>query len=354
MRALILGGSRYIGRRLAAELADAGHQVTLFNRGRAGDGLGDRVERLRGDRRSAADLRATLERREFDVAYDFLAYDAGDTLLAVEALSCRVGHFVHISTCSVYWCTGDFPCPVPEEDFARLSDFEERPGSIEYAYGYAKRKAEEALFAAHARSGFPATAIRIPIVAGEDDYTKRYASYCLRVADGQPLILPDGGFAPFRHVYVGDVTRTLASLPSVPAAIGQAYNLACDEILSVRIVVDGIAGLLGRRPEIVDAPTGLLKSIMSGEAVAGFSPLSQRAAQIPSVRKARRELGWSPTPFPVWLERAVRWAVDANDSWTEPPPACAWRAMELETVEILTNGFLSLGGPDATFSGPRG
>ncbi len=49
MKALVIGGSRYIGRRLAGELAQAGHRVTLYNRGRAEDGLGSAVERLVGD-----------------------------------------------------------------------------------------------------------------------------------------------------------------------------------------------------------------------------------------------------------------------------------------------------------------
>ncbi len=282
--------------------------------------------------------------------YDFLAFDASDARLAVRALSGRAGRFVHISTCSVYWCTGDFPCPVPEEDFDRLSDFEERPSSIEYAYGYAKRKAEEALFTACRETGFPVTAIRMPIVAGEDDYTRRYASYCLRVSDGRPMILPDGGFAPFRHVYVGDVTRALAGLPSLPGVVGQAYNLACDEILSVRMVVEGITGLLGRRPDLVEIPSAVLDEIMPRDAAAGFSPLSQRAAQVPAIHKARRDLGWSPTPFPIWLERAVRWAVDASGSWPEPPAAYAWRAMELEAIALFRRSALRPGESGGTSS----
>src|SRR5262249_9037080 len=157
--------------------------------------------------------------------------------LAAETLAGRVGRFVHVSTCSVYWCTGDFPCPVPEEDFDRLGDFSERPTSIEYDYGYNKRKAEEALFEAHGQTGFPFTAVRLPIVGGEGDLSLRCASYCRRVGDGGPLALPDGGWAPLRQVYVGDVVRTLAALPGAPHAVGQAYNLAGAEILSVRAIV---------------------------------------------------------------------------------------------------------------------
>src|SRR5678815_5195488 len=276
MNVLILGGTRFIGRRLVEELLSAGDRVTLYNRGRTPDPFGAGVERVIGERRSAADLSAGLARREFDAAYDLLSYESGDARLAIDALAGRAGHFIHVSTCSVYWCTGDFPCPVPEEEFDRLTDFAERPGSIEYDYGYNKRQAEQTLFAADQEHGFPVTAIRIPIVGGEGDVSLRYAAYCARVADGNPLALPDGGYAPFRHVYVGDVARTLASLPRLRGSIGQAYNLACAEILSVRSIVAAIAGLIGRKVETVDIPTPVLRAMGLGTA---FSPFSQQAAQ---------------------------------------------------------------------------
>ncbi len=329
MRALILGGSRFIGRRLARELAAEGHDVTVVNRGRAPDGLGESVERLRADRRSRAELEAALGRREFDAAYDFLSYEASDAALAVTLLHGRVGRFVHVSTCSVYWCTGDFPCPVPEEDFERLSDFAERPGSIEYDYGYAKRKAEEALFAAHRERGFPVTIVRIPVVGGEEDRSLRYASYCLRASDGGAVILPDGGHAPLRHAYVGDVTRTLASIPSRPAAAGQAYNLAGHEILSVRLIVSAVAAVLGRRAETLDVPAAALRRMGLGTA---FSPFSWQAPLVPAIHKARRDLGWEPTPYSVWLERAVSWAVDACRDAGLRPQAYDYRPRELEVA----------------------
>lgn len=328
MKCLILGGTRFIGRRLASDLLASGAQVTLFTRGRAANPSGDRVEHLIGDRRSAADLTAALGGREFDAAWDFLSYDETDARLAITTLAGRVGHFIHVSTCSVYWCTGDFPCPVPEADFDRLTEFAERPDSIEYEYGYNKRMAEGALFAAHRQSGFPVTTIRIPIVGGEGDPSLRYASYCQRIADGAPLALPDGGYVPFRHVYVGDVARTLAELPRRPKAKGEAYNLACAEILNLRSIVSSIARLMGRAVETVDIPTPVLRA-MGLPAV--FSPFSQQAAQVPAIWKARNDLGWNPTPYQVWLERVVSESLSGPPP--EPPPALAFRAMELKVIE---------------------
>lgn len=330
MRALVLGGSRFIGRRLALQLAEAGHDVALFNRGRTPDGLGDRVRRLVGDRRSDADLSRALSGLTFDAAWDFLCYDAVDAARAVSSLTDRVGRLTHISTGSVYWCTGDFPCPVSEEEFDRHGDFAEAPGSIEYAYGYAKRKAEEVLMEAHRGGKLAVTIVRPPVVAGEDEPALRYASYCRRLEDGSPLILPDGGFTPFRHVYAGDLARALARIPELPGAAGRAYNLASPEILSVRGLTIDIAALLGRTPDLVEVPTPVLRALAPDEPEpAAFSPFTQRAPQIPAIDRAIRELGWSPTPYPAWLESVVRWWVDEGRPAGLVPPQMRHRPKEV-------------------------
>lgn len=344
---LILGGSRFIGRRLARELLSGGDRVTIFTRGGVPDGLGPDVRRIHGDRRSGADLRGTLSGRPFDVVYDFLSYDAQDARLAIEVFSGRTARFVHISTCSVYWCAGVFPCPVREEDFDRLDVTAERPSSIEFAYGTGKRAAEEALFAAHRDHGFPVTALRLPIVGGEEDASLRYAGYLHRIDDGGPLALPDGGHAPFRHVYVGDATRVLAALPSFPAAAGRAYNLACGEILTLRRVVAGIAALRGRRVEVVDVPIGVARRAM-GESFGAWSPFSQQAAQVPSISRAQQELGYEPTPYDVWLDRAVRWAADRMGRGGDPPPAMAHRGRERDLIQSWKRALVSLGAEAST------
>lgn len=350
---LVLGGARFIGRRLVAECLDLGHRVTLFNRGSRDDRFGDRVDRVTGDRRSPQDLAAALDGREFDVVYDFLSFNAEDARFAIDALSGRTGRFIHISTCSVYWCTGDFPCPVPEEDFDRLGDFKERKESIEYDYGYNKRKAEEALFAAFRKTGFPVTAVRLPNVAGEEDPTLRYASYVARIADGGPLVLPDGGYAPFRHVYVGDAAATLAGLPGRAESVGRAYNLASHEILSVRRLVSDMAEMMDRRVDLVDVPSPVIDDRWPE---AGFSPFSKRAAQVPSIARARREIGWSPSPYRTWLEATVRWSHEQIRKPGVLPPAYAERNREIALAEWFRKSVaLSDGGStDGTSSRRRG
>jgi len=251
----------------------------------------------------------------------------------------------------VYWCAGEFPCPVEESDYQRLDASRERPTSIEYAYGAGKRAAEDELRRAHEEAGFPVTFVRMPIVAGEGDASLRYAGYVQRVAGGGPLVLPDGGHAPFRHVYVGDVTRALRLLGHSPNGMGEAYNLACGEILTLRRIVDGICRLMDRDPERVPVPAAHARRAV-GDAWAALFPFSQEAAQVPSIRKARHDLAWEPTPWEVWLERSVTWAVRHLESGGASPPSWEHRAREIDLARRWRDAMISFDAGAST-SGER-
>jgi uncharacterized protein YbjT (DUF2867 family) len=89
-----------------------------------------------------------------------------------------------------------------------------------------KRAAEDVLAQAWEGAGFPATRLRIPMVNGERDNFRRIESYLWRILDGGPVLLPDGGAQPCRHVSGADVARAAAELLGRPATFGQAYNLS--------------------------------------------------------------------------------------------------------------------------------
>src|ERR687887_636556 len=70
MDVLIIGGTRFVGYLVAWRLLARGDRVTLFNRGNLPDPFGDRVRRIRGDRKRR-DFPRLLEGRRFDATVDF-------------------------------------------------------------------------------------------------------------------------------------------------------------------------------------------------------------------------------------------------------------------------------------------
>jgi nucleoside-diphosphate-sugar epimerase len=169
MHALVIGGTRFVGKLLVWRLLARGDRVTLLNRGTREDPFGERVERLRGDR-TTGDLARLVRGRKFDVAFDFAAYVGRDVEEATRALS--VGHYIFISTGQVYLVRDGCPRPAREEDYdgpvmGRLADPDDQGN---WDYGVGKRACEDALVTA---PSFPSTRVRIPIVNGECDDARR-------------------------------------------------------------------------------------------------------------------------------------------------------------------------------------
>lgn len=304
MRVLVIGGTRFFGYHIVKKLLADGHEVTLFNRGQTPDDLGTQVRRIKGDRNDRQDFFQKLGEEKFDVVVDMIAFQAEDRQSAVETFTGNIGHFFHISTGSVYIVTKDFPCPLHEEDFDREIFPKPEKNEEWWLYGYHKRKCEEVLRQAYEKHGFPVTILRLPIVMGERDYTLRAYYYFLRLEDGKPMILPDGGLNAFTHIYQDDIVQTVSANLLNAGAYGQAYNLAQQEILTLRAFVLAAARVLDRQPDLVDIPTDVLETSFLG---ISFSPFSARKPFILSTEKARRDLNFSLTPFETWLRKTILW-----------------------------------------------
>lgn len=56
MKLLVLGGTQFVGRHITQAALNAGHRVTLFNRGRSHPELFPEAEKLSGDRNGDLDV----------------------------------------------------------------------------------------------------------------------------------------------------------------------------------------------------------------------------------------------------------------------------------------------------------
>ena len=216
-----------------------------------------RVERLRGDR-TTADFERLLSGRSFDAAVDFAAYDGTDGRRAAEVLGGRVSHYVVISTGQVYLVREGCPRPARESDYdgPLMPEPTDAFDKGQWDYGVKKRALEDALAEAWAKSRFPATRLRIPMVNGERDHFRRLERYLWRMLDGGPVLLPDGGDRVTRHVYSGSVVKAILALLGRPETFGQAYNLAQDETPTLRELLTLVAERLGRAPAARGRPGG--------------------------------------------------------------------------------------------------
>src|SRR6476646_7856818 len=134
MRLLILGGTQFLGRAIAAHACAIGHDVTCAVRGVTG-AVADGARFIRVDRDETDGL-APLAGERFDAVVD-VSRHPGQVRRAVAALKPRAAHWTFVSTVSVY---ADNRTPGQRADTAplRAPTGPEIDHSTEEIYGAAK------------------------------------------------------------------------------------------------------------------------------------------------------------------------------------------------------------------------
>jgi len=103
LRVLLIGGSGFLGRHVAAALREAGHAVTVMSRGARPLPAG--VEALVADREDRGALSRALEGGRFDLTVDFLVFDAVDVESLLFVPYAALGRYVMISSGQVHLVT---------------------------------------------------------------------------------------------------------------------------------------------------------------------------------------------------------------------------------------------------------
>jgi nucleoside-diphosphate-sugar epimerase len=328
VKVLVVGGNRFVGRELAWRLLAGNHDVTLFNRGRLPDPFGDRVERLTGDR-SSGDFARKLAGRSFDAVVDFAAFQEADARGVVEVLGGRAGHYVFIGTGQVYLVRQDCPRPSREDDYdgpVMPAPPAGHPDRGDWEYGLGKRACEDVLAQAWIAGRFPATRLRLPIVYGERDHSRRLEGYLWRLLDGGPLLVPDGGGHPVRHVYAGEVVRLMLSLLGRPDTFGRAFNVCQHETPSLAEYLRMLAEVIGADARLVPLPREELTR--AGLDPVAVSPFSGRWMSLLDPALARQALGFEHRPMVDCLRSVVSSFLAHPPA--ERPPGYALRARERE------------------------
>ncbi|MGE7946969.1 NAD-dependent epimerase/dehydratase family protein [Lysinibacillus sp. NPDC093688] len=185
MNILVLGGTRFFGKKLVELCLQNGHNVTILTRGQSGNPFGTKVNQLIVNRDDTDSLAQVLSSTTWDIVYDNICYSPNEALKICEILEGKTKKLVFTSTLSTYQIDGTIKT---EEDFNPFN-YEVRMGNREdFSYGEGKRQAEAVLFE---EATFPVVAVRFPIVMGENDYTRRLHFHVERILQEQPISLPN-------------------------------------------------------------------------------------------------------------------------------------------------------------------
>ena len=313
MNCLVIGGTQFIGRFLVAELLKAGHAVTILHRNPEHN-LGRRVNNLLADRNNAAEMKAVLAGKSFEVVFDNV-YDwqRGTTSAHVEATARAVQggplqRYIFMSSVAAY---GD-GLNRHEADALAADDAPD-------LYSRNKAMSERALFRLHQRLGLPVVTLRPPFVYGPLNPMYREAFFWDRLRAGRSIVVPGDGRRLMQFVYVKDVVAAAIKAMEEKAAIGHAFNIANARPLAQFEVVEAFARVCKKPAKLVRIPREYLTR-------AGGHPMGPKYyfAQyydMPPITqvtaKAQRILKFKLTDFETGLKETYRWYL-RNNTFAKP------------------------------------
>ncbi len=262
MKVLFVGGTGLISSACTRLAVERGVELFLLNRGSDPD-------RAQGAMSLVADLhdessagKAATERalagHKFDVVVDWIAFTPQDIERDLRLFSGRTDQFVFISSASAYLKPlGDW---LIREDTPLANPF--------WDYSRNKIACEDRLMRAYREDGFPVTIVRPSLTYGDTQVPLLVNSWeqpytvVARMRLGKPVIVPGDGTSLWTITHNSDFAVGLVGLLGRRQAIGHAFNIMSDEVLTWDEIYRQTAAAAGTKARIVHIASDFIAGCM--------------------------------------------------------------------------------------------
>ena len=308
MKVLFIGGTGLISSACTQLAVERGVDLFLLNRGSHPDrGFG--AMPLVADLRDEVAVERALAGHRFDAVVDWIAFTPDDIERDLRLFRARADQFVFISSASAYrkplvdWLVReDSPLANPFWDYAR-----------------SKIACEERLMRAFRDDGFPVTIVRPSLTYGDtqvplavNSWARPYTAIA-RMRQGKPLIVPGDGTSLWTITHNSDFAEAFVGLLGRPQAIGQAFNIMSDEVLTWDEIYRQVAAAAGAEARIVHIASDFIAeclpemrgTLLGDKAVSAVFDTTKIKRFVPDFR--------ATTPFAEGIRRTLAW-FDADPS----------------------------------------
>lgn len=263
MDILFIGGTGVISSAVSERVIAQGHTLYLLNRGNRSAFVPEGAKLLQGDIRNEASIRELLSGRTFDAVVNWISYVPEHVEADIRLFSGITGQYVFISSASAYqkppaspFITEETPLANPFWDYSRN-----------------KIACEDILLRAYAENGFPVTIVRPSHTYGIDklptafNSRKHQWSILERMRQGKKIIVPGDGTSLWVLTHNTDFAVAFAGLLGRKEAIGEAYQITSDEVLTWDQITRYLGAAAGYEPDLLhlsaDFMTGCLPELHS-------------------------------------------------------------------------------------------
>ena len=320
MKILFIGGTGIISTACTALAAQRGMDVTLLTRGQHASQLPAGVKTLLADVKDPA-LVQKLERAPFDAVVDFIAFTPEDIERDLALFQGRTRQFVFISSASAY-----------QKPATHYLITESTPLANPYwEYSRNKIACEERLLKAYREEGFPVTIVRPSLTYGEtliplvlNSWQQSYTAVD-RMIRGQKMVVPGDGSSLWVMTHNTDFAKGLVGLLGHEQAIGHAFHITSDEVLTWDQIFRIVGNAVGVEPQLVHIPSDFIAACWPDER--GTLTGDKSVSGVFDNTKIKRFVpGYcATTSFAEGVRRSLAWFVaDPSRKQIDPQTNAVW------------------------------
>ncbi|MFN2228188.1 MAG: SDR family oxidoreductase [Anaerolineae bacterium] len=249
MHVLFIGGTGTISSACTQLAVERGIDLTLLNRRRSDRAVPAGAHVLHGNIRDPVSADQALGDRTFDVVVNWVNYTPDQVEADIERFQGRTGQYVFISSASAYQkpLSG---LPITE------STILDNPY---WQYSRDKAACEARLVRAYREQGFPITIVR-PSHTYDERMIPVEGGYTVidRMRRGKPVIVHGDGTSLWVLTHHRDLSVGFVGLLGNAHAIGEAYHITSDELLTWNQIHEILARAARTTAEIVHVPSDLI------------------------------------------------------------------------------------------------
>ncbi len=330
MKILMIGGTGTISTAVSKKALEKGYDLYLINRGNHKDELPANVNFINVDINNEQEVRTKLGDMTFDVVCDFIAFVKPQLERDYRLFNGRTKQFIFISSASAY---NKFPADYVITEGTTLAN-------PYWQYSRDKIECEEYLMKLYRENGFPVTIVRpshtyneksVPLGVHGNGGSWQVLK---RMLDGKPVIIHGDGTSLWTMTDSRDFATGFIGLFGNPHAIGEAFQITCDETLTWNQIYQKIADALGveLKPYYVSSEflaatsnydyTGSLTGDKSNSVVFDNSKIKRI---VPDFKTEIR--------FDEGIQRTIDYVLSHKECQTEDPEFDNWCDQIIETLE---------------------
>ncbi|HTR81052.1 MAG TPA: SDR family oxidoreductase [Bacteroidota bacterium] len=300
MKVLFIGGTGNISTAVSTLAVKQGIELFLLNRGTRAVSIPG-AKSIVGDITKSGEMSSALKGHTWDAVVDWIAYLEGDVQRDFELFNGKTKQFIFISSASAYQRPATSPFVTESTPLANPY----------WQYSRNKIACEDRLTSYYRQEGFPITIVRpsltyatvIPVpVGGWTEYTT-----VERIKAGKKIIVHGDGSSLWTITHADDFAKGFVGLIGHQQAIGHAFHITSDEVLTWDQIHQAIAEAVGREPHIVHISSDFLAAF--NKDLRGSLTGDKATSVVFDNSKIKRFVpGYTATiPFRHGIKRTIEW-----------------------------------------------